>query len=93
MANAIITFKIMAESPDSDFNSIAEKASVIAKENGAKGELRTEINPLAFGLKEINILGMYEVSDDADFDAIANKMAEIEQVQSAEVASMDLAMG
>ncbi len=93
MANAILTFKIMPDSVEADFDDISKKASEIAKENGAKGDLKVEIKPLAFGLKEINVLGMYEVSDNVDFDAIAAKMLEIDGVQSAEVAAMDLAIG
>jgi len=93
MANAIITFKIMPDSPETDLEAIAEKAKNIAKEAGAKGEMQIQINPIAFGLKELKVLAMYQVSDDLDSDGIANKMAELEGVNSAEVAQMDLAMG
>lgn len=93
MANAILTYKVMGESPDVDFEAIAKKAEEILKAKGAKGETKTEIKPLAFGLKEIFAYGMFEV-DGADFDAIAEEIKDtIEGVQSAEVANMDLAMG
>ena len=93
MANAIITFKIMPEGVDTDLEAIAEKAKEIAKEAGAKGEMQTQINPLAFGLKELKLLAMFEVNDNLNSDGIAEKMAEIEGVSNAEVAQMDLAMG
>lgn len=93
MANAIITFKIMPESPETDLDAIAIKAKEIAKEAGAKGDMQTQINPIAFGLKELLVLAMYEVSDDLNSDGIANKMSELEGVNSAEVSKMDLAMG
>ncbi|MFW5746176.1 MAG: elongation factor 1-beta [Nanoarchaeota archaeon] len=92
MANAIITFKIMPTSPDVDLEPIQEKAYQIAKDSGAKGQMQHEINPIAFGLKELKVLAMFEV-EGSDFDAIAAKMSELEGVQSAEVANMDLAMG
>ena len=92
MANAIVTFKIMPESPDTDLEAIKEKAFKIAEEEGSKGQMQHKINPIAFGLKELLILAMYSV-DDSNFDAIAEKMAEIEGVQTAEVYKMDLAMG
>ena len=92
MAKAIITFKLMPESPDVDLNVIKEKALVIAREAGAIGEMQSKQEPIAFGLIAVLILGMYD-ADKSDFDAIAAKMAKIEHVQNAEVAEMDLAMG
>ncbi len=92
-ANAIVTFNVMPESPESDFESIKEQALAIAKAEGAKGEMIAKIEPLAFGLQKIVIMGMYEMNDDMDFDSISEKMAAIEGVSNAEVAKMDLAMG
>ena len=92
MARAIITFKIMPESPEIDLEPIKAKALEIAKENGAIGEMQAKEEPIAFGLKAVMILGMYEV-EGADYEAIAAKMGEIENVQSSEVAKMDLALG
>lgn len=93
MANAIVTFKLMPASPDVDCDAIVEKAKAIATETGAKGNVAHEIKLIAFGLKEITIIGMYEMSDDFASDPIADKMSEIEGVNSAEVANIDLAMG
>jgi len=92
MAKAIITFKLMPEGPEVDFEAIKEKALAIAKENGAVGEMQAKEEPIAFGMKAVLIMAMYEV-EGGDFDGIAEKMKEIEQIQSAEVAKMDLALG
>ena len=92
MAKAIITFKLMPESPDVDFEAIKEKALVIARERGAIGQMQSKIEPIAFGLKAVLILGMYDV-DKSDFEAIAAEMGKIPEVQSSEVAKMDLALG
>ena len=92
MAKAIITFKLMPESPDVDLEPIKTKALQIAEEAGSIGEMQTKIEPFAFGLKAVIVLAMYDV-DGADFDGIAQKMGQIEGVQSAEVAKMDLALG
>ncbi len=45
-----------------------------------------------FGLKAVLVMAMYEV-EGSDFDGIAARMQEIPEVQSAEVARMDLALG
>jgi elongation factor 1-beta len=92
MANAIITFKVMPESPEVELEPIKEKCKEIAKAEGAKGEMLVEEQPIAFGLKAIMVKAMYEV-EDGNFDAIAEKMKAIENVQEAEVASMDLPLG
>jgi elongation factor 1-beta len=92
MGKAVITFKLMPESVEIDLEPIQEKAFQIAKDAGAIGEMQTRIEPIAFGLKAIMILAMYEV-EGSDFEAIANKMGELEGVQSSEIAKMDLALG
>jgi len=92
MAKAIITFKLMPESPEVDFAAIKEKALELAREGGAIGEMQSKEEPIAFGLKAVIVMAMYEVGK-SDFDAIVNKMSEIEGVQNAEIAKMDLALG
>lgn len=92
MAKAVITFKIMPVGVEIDLTAICEKARVIAQDAGAIGAMRVEEEPIAFGLKAVKVMAMYEV-EGADFDATAAKMAEIEHVASAEVAKMDLALG
>ncbi len=92
MAKAIITFKLMPESVEVDLKPISEQALAIARKAGAIGEMQAKEEPIAFGLKAVLILAMFDVGN-ADFDGIANMMSSIEGVQSAEVAKMDLALG
>ena len=92
MGKAVITFKLMPKSPEVDLAPIKEKAEVIAKEAGAIGQMQVKEEPIAFGLKAVLVLAMYEV-EGSDFEVIAGKMGEIENVQSSEIAKMDLALG
>ncbi len=92
MAKAIITFKLMPESPDTNLEPIKQQAQEIARQEGAIGETRALQEPIAFGLNAVKILAMYNV-DEKDFDAIAEKMGLIDGVQSSEVEKMDLALG
>lgn len=92
MAKAVITFKLMPESPDVDLSPIKQKAQEIAKQSGALGETRAQEEPIAFGLKAVLILAMFSV-EDQDFEGIAAKMQNIPEVRSAEVVKMDLALG
>ena len=92
MARAVITFKLMPESPHTNLNSIKKKAEAIAKAAGAIGERKIKEECIAFGLKAVIIMAMYTV-EGSDFEQISDKMSKIEGVQSAEVAKMDLALG
>lgn len=94
MGNAVVTFKLMPQSPETDVEAIKVAAEKIAKEAGAKGNTQTKIEPIAFGLQQVLVLGMYEMNDDTNFDAICDKMkAEIKEVNQVEIANMDLALG
>lgn len=92
MARAIVTFKLMPESPEIDLEPIKKKAQEILKKYGAWGETKIKEEPIAFGLKAILALGMFTV-ENSDFEKIAAEMGEIKDVQSAEIATMDLALG
>lgn len=82
----------MPEDSDSDFENIIEASKKILTDNGAIGEIQSKEELLAFGLKSILILAMYDI-EGKDFEGIAEKIAELEDVHSAEVSKMDLAMG
>ncbi len=92
MAKAIITFKLMPESPDVNLELVKVKAQQVVIAEGAIGQTQVKEEPIAFGLKAVLVLAMYNV-DNSDFDAIAAKMESIPGVQSAQVAKMDLALG
>jgi elongation factor 1-beta len=92
MGKAVITFKLMPQAVETNLAPIKEQALEIAREAGAIGEMQSKIEPIAFGLKAVLVLAMYEV-EGSDFEATANRMGEIEGVQSAEIAKMDLALG
>jgi len=52
MAKAIVTFKLMPESPEIDLAPIKEKALKIAEEKGSIGQMQAKEEPIAFGLKD-----------------------------------------
>lgn len=92
MARAVITFKIMPESPDTNLAPVTEQAMALAREGGAMGQMQSKIEPIGYGLNAVLILGMFKV-EGSEFDQIAEKMQKISGVQSAEVYKMDLALG
>lgn len=92
MANAIITFKIMPSDAGVDLESIKNQAKDIVEKSKPVGDLLITEQPIAFGLKAIIIKAMFPV-DGVNFDEIANEMSKINDVQTADVAGMDLPLG
>ncbi len=91
-SKAVITFKMMPTSPEVDFEAIQKTAQDLIISKGAIGETKSLLEPIAFGLKAIKVLAMFDV-DGADFDKITEELKTLEGVQNAEVAKMDLALG
>jgi translation elongation factor EF-1beta len=92
MAKAIITFKLMPESPEVDLVKVEQEGLKIAKDNGAIGEMVSEVKELGFGIKYVIIKGMYEV-EGSDFEKISGQLETIKGVQNANIENMDLALG
>ena len=92
MANAVVTLKIMPTSPDSNLDSIKESAlEEIRAFNGNK-DTRVSIEPIAFGLNAINIIFVMDESL-GNPDAVSEKVAKIDEVNSAEITDVRRAVG
>lgn len=82
----------MPESPSANLHHIKTEAEKIVADKGAMGKILSIEEPIAFGLKAVLVKGMFNM-DNQDFDAIAEEIAKIAEVQSCEVAGMDLPLG
>ncbi len=90
MAKAIITVKLMMESPEVDLSKVEEEAKKVVAEIG--GEFgKSEIEPIAFGLKALNI--MLIADESIGSDTFQDKMAELEGVSNAQVTDFRRALG
>ena len=93
MAQAIITLKIMPESPDVDLDALQLAAE--AKINafvGEDGEKRFSVEPIAFGLKALNIIFVMEEKQGST-EPLENALASIDGVNSVEVTDVRRAIG
>jgi len=92
MADVILTFKIMPESPDVDLVAlealIKEKILAFAGE----GEIRVEVVPIAFGLNALNVVF---VADEAQggTESLEAEITELNGVNSVEVTDVRRAIG
>jgi elongation factor 1-beta len=94
MGVAIVTVKIMPLSPETDLEIIKVNAMKIIEEFIGEGKNRniTE-EPVAFGLKAVNIV--FPMNEDIGSpDVISEKIAaEVEGVNSAEISDVRRALG
>ncbi len=92
MANAIITVKIMPESPAIDLGKIEEEAKRLIAEFAGKGETKSEQEPVAFGLKALKIIFVMDEAKGSP-DPVAEKISSLEGVNSAEITDVRRAIG
>ena len=91
MANVIIVFKIMPESPDVDLSKIEHEAkALIEAAAGNVGEIKQE--PVAFGLKAV-IIACSRDEAKGGTDDLEAELRTIEGVASAEVQSVARPLG
>jgi elongation factor 1-beta len=91
MAQVIITFRIMPDSPDSDLKAIELKVTEAINRFG--GEVgRVEIKPVAFGLKAIELIF---VADEAKggTDDLESEISGFDDITSVEVIDCRRAIG
>jgi len=77
-----VKFKLMPSSPEVSLDEIAEKAKTLLE---SKNAMRIEITqePVAFGLKSVNLFFQYD--EEQETTEIENALKEIENVQSTEM--------
>ncbi|NQU97970.1 elongation factor 1-beta [Candidatus Woesearchaeota archaeon] len=92
MTNAVVTVKMMPTSPDVDLEAVKEKALDEIKAFAGEGDTKSEIQPVAFGLNSLSIIFIMDESLGSP-DVLAEKVEEIEGVNSAEITDVRRAVG
>ena len=92
MASVVITIKIMPNKPDIEFSKIEAEAKKEIVDFCHSKEFKTQIEPIAFGLKALNILFVMDESKGST-EALENKISEIDGVESVEVTDVRRAIG
>ncbi len=91
MAKVLITLKIMPESLNVDLQQIEQQAVKRITDYGAK-VLKSEREPIAFGLNAIKIIIMMDESK-GDTEPLENKIKEVHGVVNVEVTDVRRAVG
>ena len=92
MANAVVTIKIMPESPETDLAKLEAAAKEKIRGFAGEGETKTEIEPIAFGLKALKIIFVMD-EEKGSPDPVAEEIQDLEGVNSAEVVDVRRAIG
>ncbi len=92
MANAIITLKIMPESPEEDLAFIEAEAKKKIAAFAGEGETKTEIEPIAFGLNAVKIMFVTDEKKGGT-DSLEAEIQTIKGVNSVEVVDVRRAIG
>ena len=90
MGTALVTIKIMPESPETNLEEIQNKAKSIVEEKQGKNPT-TKTEPVAFGLNAI--LLNFAMDELLSVDDFQNPIQELEGVNSAEVSDFRRAFG
>lgn len=92
MGTAVVTVKVMPESPETDMEKIQADVEKIVKEFAGERDTKAEIEPMAFGLKALKFIFVMD-EDLGSPDIVADKVNEVEGVQSAEISDVRRAVG
>ena len=92
MTNVIVTFKIMPESPEVDLKKISEEAKSKINDFAGAGDMKIEEQPVAFGLKSLNIIFVMDESKGST-EPLEETISEIKGVQSVETTDVRRAIG
>ena len=92
MAKAIVTLKIMPESPDTDLDKIEVQVLEKVKGFAGEGETKKEIEPVAFGLKALKIIFVMD-EQKGSTEPLEKEIQKLEGVNSVEVIDVRRAVG
>jgi elongation factor 1-beta len=93
MAVVVITLKIMPENPGIDMVELEKKAKEkIIEFTNDDGEMKVEIEPVAFGLNALKIIFVMEESLGSP-DPLAENIENFDEVTSAEIVDVRRALG
>ncbi|RME53741.1 elongation factor 1-beta [Candidatus Woesearchaeota archaeon] len=92
MADVIVTFTIMPESPETDLEHLTTLAKEKITAFAGEGDMRTSQEPVAFGLKKLIITFVADESKGST-EAIEKEIASLPGVSSCECTDVRRAIG
>lgn len=92
MGTAIVTLKIMPQSPEVDLERIEENAKELIVEFAGEGDIKSKTEKVAFGLQSVNLT--FSMDEDlGDTEDLEKKIETVDDVESVEVTDVRRAIG
>ncbi len=92
MAKAIVTIKLMPESPSTDLDGLQKEASSKIEKFSQTVEVKAETEPVAFGLKALKLTFIMDESLGSP-EELEKDLATLKSVNSVEVIDVRRAVG
>lgn len=92
MASVVVTLRIMPQSPSIDLSEVEAKAKKEIIDFCSSKEFKTQVEPVAFGLKALNMLFVMDESKGST-EKLESKISQIDGVESVEVTDVRRAIG
>lgn len=92
MAQVVATLKIMPESPETDISLLQSESEIEIKKFAGETEIKTEQEPIAFGLTALKIIFVMDESK-GSIDPLEEEIKKIEGVSSVETIDVRRAIG
>jgi len=92
MAQVIVTLRIMPESPSTNLEAIEAQAKEKIEAFAGKTEYKTVIEPVAFGLKSLNLTFVMS-EEKGSTEELEKDIASIPELNSVEVTDVRRAIG
>ena len=92
MARVVVSMRIMPQGTEIDLGELEIKAKKEIVDFCNSQEFKTEVQPVAFGLKSLNIIFVMEESIGST-EELESKISQLEGVESVEVTDVRRAVG
>ena len=92
MALVVVTLKVMPESVDVDLKELEAKVKKEIIRYAGEGDMRIQIEPIAFGLKALKIIFVVDESKGGT-DDLEKKISSLDGVNSVQVVDVRRALG
>ncbi|MAG47106.1 elongation factor 1-beta [archaeon] len=92
MAEVIITFKVMPDSPETDMEELEKTVKEKISKFAGKAEFKSNLEEIAFGLKAFNITFVMD-ENKGSTDSLESDITNLENVNSVEVTDIRRALG
>ncbi len=91
MANVAITFRIMPAEADMNLTEIEEEVKSKISDYAETSHIRTEIEPIAFGLKALKII--FTMNENKSLETLENSIKENSNIASVEAIDVRRTVG